>query len=82
MFEQTMKRLARDLYTDLKPAMIRTLVRWSLTDPEYQRRFLLFVGRAIAPDDFRTPALLAGVIARGIARDVHGVVARGLGRAA
>ena len=82
MFEQTMKRLARDLYTDLKPAVIRTLVRWSLTDPEYQRRFLLFVGRAIAPDDFRTPALLAGVIARGIARDVQGVVARGLGRAA
>jgi 2-polyprenyl-6-methoxyphenol hydroxylase-like FAD-dependent oxidoreductase len=76
MFEQTMKRLERDLYRDPSPRRIRTLVRWALTDPAYQRRFLLFVGRAIEPDELRTPKLLAGVIARGIARDLRGALWR------
>ncbi len=72
MYQQTMKRLARDLYSDPSPLMIRTLLRWSLSDPEYQRRFLLFLARALPPSQFRTPALLAGVIARGVARDLFG----------
>ncbi len=60
MFEQTMKRLERDLHTDPNPVMVQTLLRWAMTDPEYQKRFLLFVGRAIAPGEFRTPKLLGG----------------------
>lgn len=75
MFESTMKRLVRDLYSDPPPLMIRTLARWALEDPEYQRRFLLFLTRSIPPDRFRTPSLMAGVIARrtlrGLQRLVH-----------
>jgi 2-polyprenyl-6-methoxyphenol hydroxylase-like FAD-dependent oxidoreductase len=73
MFEATMKRLARDLYSDPPPLLIRTLLRWALQDPEYQRRFLLFVARAIPPDEFRTPGLIAGVTARGMLRDLRGL---------
>jgi 2-polyprenyl-6-methoxyphenol hydroxylase-like FAD-dependent oxidoreductase len=73
MFEATMKRLARDLYSDPPPLLIRTLLRWALQDPEYQRRFLLFVARAIPPHQFRTPGLIAGVTARGMLRDLRGL---------
>lgn len=71
MFQSTMKRLARDLYADPPPAMIHTLLRWALEDPEYQRRFLLFLTRTLPPDRFRTPSLMAGVIARGMLRDLR-----------
>jgi 2-polyprenyl-6-methoxyphenol hydroxylase-like FAD-dependent oxidoreductase len=71
MFQATMQRLARDLYSDPPPLMIRTLLRWALEDPEYQRRFLLFLTRTLPPDRFRTPSLMASVIARGMLRDLR-----------
>jgi 2-polyprenyl-6-methoxyphenol hydroxylase-like FAD-dependent oxidoreductase len=71
MFQATMQRLARDLYSDHPPLMIRTLLRWALEDPEYQRRFLLFLTRTLPPEQFRTPSLMAGVIARGVWRGVR-----------
>jgi flavin-dependent dehydrogenase len=74
MFEATMERLERDLYNDPPPLVIRTLLRWALQDPQYQRRFLLFLARVVPPDQFRTPGLLAGVIARGLWRDARGVL--------
>jgi 2-polyprenyl-6-methoxyphenol hydroxylase-like FAD-dependent oxidoreductase len=74
MYQSTMKRLARDLYSDPPPMMIRTLVRWTLQDKEYQRRFLLFLTRTIAPSEFRTPGLMLGVIARGASKDLLDLV--------
>jgi 2-polyprenyl-6-methoxyphenol hydroxylase-like FAD-dependent oxidoreductase len=71
MFQSTMKRLARDLYRDPPPWMIRTLLRWALEDPEYQRRFQLFLSRQLSPDQFRTPALMAGTVVRGVWRDMR-----------
>jgi 2-polyprenyl-6-methoxyphenol hydroxylase-like FAD-dependent oxidoreductase len=76
MYQSTMKRLARDLYSDLPPLMIRTLVRWTLQDPEYQRRFLLFLTRSIAPSEFRTPGLMLGLMARGASKDLLSLVRR------
>jgi flavin-dependent dehydrogenase len=69
-YQSTMKRLARDLYSDPPPWMIRTVVRWTLEDPEYQRRFLLFLTRCIAPSEFRTPRLMLGSLARGASKDL------------
>lgn len=71
MFQSTMKRLVRDLYSDPPPLMIRTLLRWALEDPEYQRRFLLFLTRTIPPERFRTPSLMATVTVRGMLRDLR-----------
>jgi 2-polyprenyl-6-methoxyphenol hydroxylase-like FAD-dependent oxidoreductase len=76
MFQATMERLARDLYSDPPPLMIRTLLRWALEDPAYQRRFLLFLTRTIPPERFRTPSLMAAVTARGVARDLLGLFRR------
>ena len=74
MFEATMERLKRDLYTDLPPLVIKTLARWSLQDPEYQRRFLLVLSRAMPPDGWRTPAFMARVAARGLLRDLRALM--------
>lgn len=82
MFEQTMSRLERDLYDDPSPRKIDTVMRWALTDPVYQRQFLLFLARGIAPQKFRTPRLLAGVIARGLMRDLRAGLRDRLGGAA
>jgi 2-polyprenyl-6-methoxyphenol hydroxylase-like FAD-dependent oxidoreductase len=76
MYQSTMKRLARDLYSDPPPLLIRTLIRWTLQDPEYQRRFLLFLTRCIEPSEFRTPSLMAGIVARGVSKDLLGLVLR------
>ena len=74
MFEATMERLKRDLYTDLSPLVIKTLARWSLQDPEYQRRFLLVLARAMPPEGWRTPAFMARVAARGLLRDLRALM--------
>lgn len=72
MFEATMERLERELYAEPPHWLIDTLIRWSLQDPVYQRRFLLVLTRTISPVKWRTPKLLLGVIARGILRDLRG----------
>lgn len=74
MFEATMERLERELYSEPPRWLIHTLIRWSLQDPVYQRRFLLVLTRTISPTRWRTPKLLAGVIARGVLRDVRGML--------
>jgi flavin-dependent dehydrogenase len=74
MYEATMERLSRDLYSEPPPFVIRTLLRWALQDPEYQQRFLLFLARVIPPKEFRTPRFMARVVARGVARDLRGLL--------
>jgi len=80
MYLATMERLVRDLHRDPPPLLIKTLIRWALEDKEYQQRFLLFLARALRPQEFRTPALMLRVIGRGIARDVRGLAPRVLHR--
>ena len=71
MFLATMGRLKRELYEEPPPLVIRTLIRWMLTDPEYQERFMRFLGRDLAPDAWMTPALMRACVARGMMRDVR-----------
>jgi 2-polyprenyl-6-methoxyphenol hydroxylase-like FAD-dependent oxidoreductase len=71
MFEATMERLERELYSEPPRWLINTLIRWSLQDPVYQQRFLLVLTRSISPTRWRTPQLLAGVVARGLLRDLR-----------
>jgi 2-polyprenyl-6-methoxyphenol hydroxylase-like FAD-dependent oxidoreductase len=76
MFQATMERLERELYGEPPRWLIGTLIRWSLQDPVYQRRFLLVLTRTISPTRWRTPALLLGVIARGVVRDLRALGTR------
>ena len=71
MFEATLDRLKRELYEDPPTIVIRTLIRWMLTDPQYQARFIRFLGRDIPPETWLTPALMRGCVVRGMGRDVR-----------
>lgn len=72
MLRQTVKRVQQELYTSPPPDfVVNTLLRWMLTDPEYQQQFLRYLARAIDPTTFSfspTP----GPIVRGFWRDVTG----------
>lgn len=71
MFLATMERLKRELYEEPPPIVIRTVIRWMLTDPEYQERFMRFLGREIPPETWMTPALMRACVARGLKRDLQ-----------
>jgi flavin-dependent dehydrogenase len=79
MFVATMDRLKKELYDEPPELVIRTLVRWLLTDPEYQRRFILFLSRAIPPEGWLPPSLVGAAAARGALRDLRGLVHRVMG---
>jgi 2-polyprenyl-6-methoxyphenol hydroxylase-like FAD-dependent oxidoreductase len=71
MFEATMARLGRELYSEPPALVIRTLLRWMLEDPPYQRRFVQMLSRTIPPETWLTRSLVAGAAARGVARDLR-----------
>lgn len=73
MFAATLDRLKRELYEEPPTVVIRTLIRWMLTDPVYQSRFIRFLGRDIPPETWLTPALMRACVARGMVRDVRGL---------
>ena len=75
MFVATTTRLRRELYEEPPVPVIRTLIRWWMTDPEYQSRFLRYLDRDLPADRWLTPGLALGAALRGMGRDVAGMVA-------
>lgn len=71
MYNQTVDRLKRELYQEPPVLVIRTLLRWMLTDPVYQNRFGQYLARALPHDRLLTPGLIAGMLLRGVGRDVQ-----------
>ena len=80
MFEQTTARLRRELYQDLPAVMIKTFLRWLITDPGYQQRFMLYFTRSLPDDRLMTPELVAGSLLRGVGRDLRALLPRVLAR--
>lgn len=70
MFLATVTRLRRELYEEPPVPVIRTLLRWMMSDPAYQARFFRYLSRDIPPDGWMTRELIAGAVLRGIGRDV------------
>lgn len=70
MFLATTTRLRRELYAEPPVPVIRTLLRWMMTDPAYQTQFLRYLNRDVAPDGWMTGELIAGAVLRGIGRDM------------
>ncbi|MFT3764988.1 MAG: NAD(P)/FAD-dependent oxidoreductase [Minicystis sp.] len=77
MFAATMERLKRELYEEPPELVIKTLMRWMLNDPEYQRRFLLFLSRAIPPESWLPPSLMPAAAMRGMIGDMRRWFGRG-----
>lgn len=76
MFRETVSRLRRELYQEPPALVIKTMIRWTMTDPAYQARFMNYLGRAISPTGWSSPRLVAGAVLRGIWRDLTGGRAR------
>lgn len=76
MFLETISRLRRELYEEPPELIIKTLIRWTMTDSAYQARFLNYLGRTLSPTGWNSPRLIAGAVLRGIWRDLTGGRAR------
>lgn len=71
MFLATTTRLRRELYEEPPVIVMKTLMRWLLNDEEYQRRFLLYLCRALPPDRWLTPGLMGRAVGRGLLGDLR-----------
>jgi 2-polyprenyl-6-methoxyphenol hydroxylase-like FAD-dependent oxidoreductase len=76
MFLETVGRLRRELYQEPPALIIKTLIRWTMSDPAYQARFLNYLGRTISPAGWSSARLVGGAVLRGIWRDLTGGRAR------
>ncbi|MFZ5443897.1 MAG: NAD(P)/FAD-dependent oxidoreductase [Myxococcota bacterium] len=72
MFLSTTDRLRRELYDEPPTVVIRTVLRWLMTDPAYQTSFSRYLSRDVAPDRWLTGGLVAGAVMRGLWRDLRG----------
>jgi 2-polyprenyl-6-methoxyphenol hydroxylase-like FAD-dependent oxidoreductase len=73
MLKQTVNRIKQELYTPPPPPFIlKTMMRWVLTDPAYQKQFMRYLSRAIDPNTF-VFGPSPGPIVRGFLRDVFRV---------
>jgi flavin-dependent dehydrogenase len=70
MFLQTVERVKTEAYTNPPSFIINTLIRWTLTDPEYQAGFLRYLHRAIEPSERPVPG--PKFFLRGLWRDLTG----------
>lgn len=77
MFLATTGRLRRELYQEPPTAVIDTLMRWTLSDPEYQATFLRVLSRDRPPAALTSTRGTLAAALRGLGRDL-----RGLGRRA
>ncbi len=76
MFLATMERLKRELYAEPPELVIRTLMRWMVTDPHYQRRFLQFLCRDIPAEGWLSPSLVRDAAIRGALGDLRRLARR------
>lgn len=72
MFQGTMERLKREIYTDLPPWVARTVLRWMMTDAEYLRRASLVLSRQMSPAEASAPGVMLGALGRGLWADLRG----------
>ena len=70
MFLQTVDRIKQEIYSQPPPMVINTIIRWTLTDPEYQKGFLRYIHRAIDPSERPNPH--PKFFLRGLMRDLSG----------
>lgn len=70
MMLQTVSRVKGMMYSDPPPFLVKTLVRWLLNSPEYQRDFFRLLSRASDPTNWQTPGVMPRAILRGIRNDL------------
>ncbi|MBV7327946.1 NAD(P)/FAD-dependent oxidoreductase [Chloroflexi bacterium TSY] len=76
MFDATMERVQREIYSIAPPIVAKSVLRWILAGDEYQHRFSALLVRQWDPTDFLTPSLMLRSLAKGISGDVKRLVMR------
>lgn len=72
MFVVTTTRIQRELFSEPPMPVVRTLMRWMMTDPQYAETFIRVQGRDCPPELLLSKKLAASAIARGVWREVSG----------
>jgi 2-polyprenyl-6-methoxyphenol hydroxylase-like FAD-dependent oxidoreductase len=75
MFLATTDRLERDLYAEPPVPVIRTVMRWMLTDPGFGEALIRFLSREIPAERWPFRFEMVGAIVRGASRDIRKVFA-------
>ena len=71
MFKQTAARVKQTLGMQPPPFVIKTFLRYLISDPDYQRDYLRYLSRAIHPADYKVrPADILKILGQGIAADL------------
>ncbi len=70
MYVVTTNRIERELYSEPPMFVIRSLLRWMMTDPQYAETFIRVQARDCPPEWLLSKSLALGAISRGIWRDV------------
>lgn len=76
MFLATATRVRRELYEEPPVIVMKTFMRWLLSDGEYQRRFLLYLCRVLPPAGWLTPAVMGRAVVRGMLGDLRRALRR------
>lgn len=82
MFVVTTTRIKRELYSEPPMPIVRTVMRWMMTDPAYGEAFLRVQGRDCPPELLLSKSLAGGAALRGLGRDVLSWISRRLSRTA
>lgn len=72
MMLQTVNRVKQELFTDPPPFIIKTMIRWLMNDPAYQRDFFRLLTRQSDPARWQTPGVMGRAIRQGIMNDLFG----------
>lgn len=71
MYQSTLQRVRRELYTPWPDWMYKTVLRWIFTGEEYRRRWGLMVTRGIEAGNWLPMRVILGMIMRGIFNDLN-----------
>lgn len=70
MMLQTVRRVKQEMFSDPPPFIIKTLIRWTLSSPEYQRDFMRLITRSADPNNWQTPGTMRRAVMQGIRNDL------------
>lgn len=76
MFESTMGRLKREMFTDTPPFIANTVMRWLLTNKEYLDQFSKAMIRKISSANGNTSGTLLKALFIGVFRDMRAIALR------
>jgi len=72
MFLETQGRLKREVHDQPPEFVVKQILRRVTEDPMYQKQFVGYATRRIAPKNWASPKLMIGALVRGVIRDIKG----------